>query len=77
MTTEQIRQNLNRPVRFTDPKLCVEGAEYILTGAIFRLGENGFYYQAELMDKTTKHSLIYCSLDRIEPIEEGWHEHNT
>lgn len=68
MTPEQIRQNLNRPVRFTDPKLYVEGAEYILTGAIFRLGENGFYYQAELTDAKHKHSLLICELEKIEVV---------
>ena len=77
MTEREIKRYLNRPVRFTNPRHYIEGAEYILTGAVFRLGKQGYYYQAELMDKTTKHSLIYCSLEKIEPIEEGWHEHNT
>ena len=66
MKPEEIRQNLNKHVRFTDPKLYIENAEYILTGAIFRLGENGFYYQAELTDAKHKHSLLICELDKIE-----------
>lgn len=66
MKPEEIRQNLNKPVRFTDPKLYIENAEYILTGAIFRLGENGFYYQAELTDAKHKHSLLICELEKIE-----------
>lgn len=68
MKPNEIRENLNRPVRFTNPKLYIEGAEYILTGAVFRrdprTGE--FYYQAELTDRTTKHSVIYCRLGEIE-----------
>ena len=66
MRPEEIRANLNKPVRFTDPKLYVENAEYILTGAIFRLGEQGFYYQAELTDAKHKHSLLICELEKIE-----------
>jgi hypothetical protein len=68
MKPNEIRENLNRPVRFTNPKLYTEGAEYILTGAVFRrdprTGE--FYYQAELTDRNVKHSVIYCRLEEIE-----------
>lgn len=68
MQPSEIRAALNLPVRFTNPKLYVEGAEYILTGAVFRrdrrTGE--FYYQAELTDPTTEHSVIYCRLEEIE-----------
>ena len=67
MRPEQIKSNLNRPVRFTNPRLYIEGAEYILTGAIFRLGEQGFYYQAELTDPTTKNSVMIVGLEEIEP----------
>lgn len=68
MKPEEIRQNLNKPVRFTDPKLYIENAEYILTGAIFRLGEQGYYYQAELTDRKCKNSLLICELDKIEEV---------
>ena len=68
MTPADIRSALNRPVRFTNPKLYIEGAEYVLTGAVFRrdrmTGE--YFYQAELTDPTTKHSVIYCRLEEIE-----------
>lgn len=68
MQPHEIRAALNQPVRFTNPKLYAEGAEYILTGAVFRrdprTGE--FYYQAELTDKNVKHSVIYCRLREIE-----------
>lgn len=69
MRPEQIKANLNRPVRFTNPKLYIENAEYILTGAVFRLGKQGFYYQAELTDRTTKNSVMYVSLDEIEEVK--------
>ena len=36
MKPNEIRENLNRPIRFTNPKLYIDGAEYILTGAVFR-----------------------------------------
>lgn len=68
MQPSEIRAALNLPVRFTNPKLYVEDAEYILTGAVFRrdrrTGE--FYYQAELTDRNAKHSVIYCGLNEIE-----------
>lgn len=68
MQPSEIRTALNLPVRFTNLKLYVEGAEYILTGAVFRrdrrTGE--FYYQAELTDPTTENSVIICRLEEIE-----------
>lgn len=68
MRPEQIKANLNRPVRFTNPRLYIENAEYILTGAVFRLGKQGFYYQAELTDRTTKNSVLIVGLDEIEEV---------
>lgn len=68
MKPNEIRENLNRPVRFTNPKLYTEGAEYILTGAVFRRDKKTgeFFYQAELTDRNVKHSVIYCRLGEIE-----------
>ena len=68
MKETEIKRSLNRPVRFTNPKLYTEGAEYILTGAVFRRDKKTgeFYYQAELTDKNVKHSVIYCRLGEIE-----------
>ena len=68
MTPAEIRAALNRPVRFTNPKLYVENAEYILTGAVFRRDRQtgDFYYQAELTDPTTENSVIICRLEEIE-----------
>lgn len=69
MNEREIKRYLNRPVRFTNPKLYVEGAEYILTGATIRLGERGYFYQAELTDRKCKNSVLICSLDKIEGTE--------
>lgn len=68
MQPSEIRAALNLPVRFTNPKLYVEDAEYILTGAVFRRDKHtgGFYYQAELTDPTTNNSVIICRLEEIE-----------
>lgn len=67
MIASEIKQNLNRPVRFTNRRLYIEGGVYILTGATIRLGDGGFYYQAELTDPRHRQSLIVCRLDEIEP----------
>lgn len=68
MQPHEIRAALNRPVRFTNPKLYVEDAEYILSGAVFRRDKKTgeFFYQAELTDRNVKHSVIYCRLGEIE-----------
>lgn len=68
MKPNEIRENLNRPIRFTNPKLYIDGAEYILTGAVFRRDKKTgeFFYQAELTDRNVKHSVIYCRLEEIE-----------
>lgn len=68
MQPTEIRAALNSPVRFTNPKLYTEGAEYILTGAVFRRDKKTgeFFYQAELTDRNVKHSVIYCRLEEIE-----------
>ena len=66
MQPHEIRAALNQPVRSTNRKLYIEGVTYILTGAVIRLGADGFYYQAELTDRNVKHSVIYCGLNEIE-----------
>lgn len=68
MQPHEIRAALNQPVRFTNRKLYIDGAEYILTGAVFRRDKKTgeFFYQAELTDRNVKHSVIYCGLNEIE-----------
>jgi hypothetical protein len=43
--------------------------KYILTGATIRLGEEGFYYQAELTDITLNRSIVICRLEEIEVMD--------
>ena len=57
MTPADVKRNLNKPVIFKDPRTGIEN-KYILAGAIIRLGDEGFYYVAELMDINVNHSLI-------------------
>lgn len=73
MNEREIKRYLNRPVRFTNPKIYLTDAKYILSGAVFRLGEHGYYYQAELTDITMKNSVMYVSLDEIE-VDEDEHK---
>lgn len=58
MKAEDIKKYLNKPVKF-------RGAEYILTGAIFRRNKKGYYYQAELTDKC-KNSICIVRLEELE-----------
>lgn len=69
MTEREIKRSLGKRVRLTDPKLYLEGAEYILSGAVIRRGEQGFYYQAELTDIRCGQSLIYAPLGNVERSE--------
>lgn len=68
MNAAEIKANLNRKVVYRNEQAGIE-SEYILTGAIFRKGKNGFYYQAEIQDVKNNNSLIICKLEEIEPME--------
>lgn len=68
MSERDVKQNLNKRVRYTNRRLHIENAEYILSGAIIRLDDSGFYYEAELTDVKNKKSLIYCRLEEIKAI---------
>ena len=48
-----------------------EGIEYTLTAIIKRkhYKEPKWYYQAELQDKTAKHSIVIADLKKVEIIE--------
>lgn len=71
MTELEIKRNLNKPVKLTNPKLYIEGSEYILTGATIRKDDKTgeFYYQAELQDKANENSILICRLEDIEKLE--------
>ena len=49
MTPADIKRNLNKPVIFREHRYGNEH-KYILTGATIRLGQDGFYYLAEITD---------------------------
>lgn len=69
MKPDEIRANLNRRVVWRSPNK-EKPSEYIFTGAIFRRGEKGFFYQAELQDLKAR-SVVICKLDEIEVIKKG------
>ena len=69
MKPDEIRASLNRRVVWRSPNK-EKAREYIFTGAIFRRGEKGFFYQAELQDLKAR-SIIICKLDEIEAIKKG------
>ena len=68
MTLEEVKSNLGKPVRFSNKKLFIESAMYILTGCILRKGDKDFYYQAELTDVRNSKSVLICRLDEIEKV---------
>lgn len=70
MKPEEIKQNLNRRVRYRSKKTGVD-AEYIFTGAIFRKRKSGrFFYQAELQDTKNQNSVVIASIVEIEALPE-------
>lgn len=66
MTIEQVKQNINKTVLFSNPRLHLENEKYTLVGCIIRRGEQGFFYQAELQDINQPKSIIACRLEEIE-----------
>ncbi len=69
MEASEIKANLNKKVRYKHALSGVD-AEYLLTGAIFRKNNKGFYYQAELQDlKSKSRSIVICKLDDITAIQ--------
>lgn len=68
MKAEEIKANLNKRVRYVNEQAGID-TDYILSGAIFRKGDNGFYYQAELQDMKNNRSIIICSLEKVEAVE--------
>ena len=65
MTPADIKRNLNKPVIFREHRYGNEH-KYILTGATIRLGQDGFYYLAEITDTTYNKSVVICGLEDIE-----------
>ena len=55
MDVARVKFCLGRTVSF-------ENRLYTLTGCVMRQGKNGFYFQAELKDKSSASSLVIASL---------------
>ena len=70
MTPAEIKQYLNKPVRYKSDKSGVD-ALYELSGAIYRKDKKTgyFYYQAELQSMNGSRSVTICKLDDISPAE--------
>lgn len=68
MKIEEVKRNLNKPVKLNNPKLYIDGSEYTLTGCIIRKNDKGFYYQAELRDIRHENCTLICRLEEIEKI---------
>ena len=58
MDIKEVKYNLNRNVIYN-------GTQYRLTGCILRLNQDGFYYEAELIDLKAQSSLLICRLNEI------------
>jgi hypothetical protein len=68
LTFQDAARNLNKKVRFKDPKIYLEG-EYMLTGIVVRKNTCGVFMQAELLQ--SGNSLIYAGLNQIYAVEES------
>lgn len=64
MTLQQVKFSLNKTVSYN-------GNPYILTACIMRLSESTgkFFYQAELKDSNSRHSLVIAKLEDVEQSE--------
>lgn len=71
MELAEVKRAMNRKVLY-QPASNESTVSYVLNGCILRRRENGeFFYQAELMDVTTKNSVIICSLDDVQQMKEA------
>ena len=66
MELAEVKRAMNHKVLYR-PSGSESGTPYILTGCILRRQKDGmFFYQAEIMDITSRNSVIICSLDDIQ-----------
>lgn len=69
MDISEVKQNLNQVVIYHNPDFG--NKKYKLTGCIIRKDKkNNFFYQAEIQDLKAKHSLTFCSLDKISALQD-------
>lgn len=64
MDIKNAKKNLNKMVVYKGIK-----DTYKFTACTIRKGENGYYYQAELLDTKHGNSVIVCKLDDITECE--------
>lgn len=64
MKIEEVKKNLNKKVKYKD-----SAGAYKLTACILRKNENGFFYQAELLDLKSGRSALICRLEDIQESE--------
>ena len=60
MDLQEVKKNLNKKVVYRGKK-----GIYELKACIIRKNENGYYYQAELLDRVSGNSTSICSLSDI------------
>ena len=58
MDISRVKMNLGR-------KVIYKNNQYLFSGCIMRVDENGFYYQAELQDLSAMHSIAICRLEDL------------
>ena len=64
MTIQDVKRSLNHKVKIKGYDTTFE-----FTACIFKLGQNGYYYAAELYDKNTN-SAVICKLEDIERVDQ-------
>lgn len=62
MDIKEVAQNMNKKVWY---KSAYSESEYILNACILRLGENGFYYNAELKE-INRNAVVIVPLGKVE-----------
>lgn len=69
MELSEVKRNLNQKVIYHSRDFG--NREMILTACILRKDrKNRFFYQAEIQDLKAKHSLTFCSLDKISALQD-------
>lgn len=60
MTLQEVKNNLNRPVKHK-----TFNTDFLLQAVILRKSEKGYFYQAEILDTRNKNSILIVSLEDI------------
>lgn len=68
MKFEEVKNNLGKRVMYKDVMHKDREGIYIFSACIIRRRENGYYFQAELLDKVSSFSVFICDLENIQEI---------